>query len=111
MNDALLRDEKINVSAIKSDNDTAMKGMKQQLEANAQLRRKCIDILTYINCFKKYLSQTNSRKLKRLKKYRAFIDVIGSYEPVPAEFEAARQKEDALFNSVKMFKTNSTGEA
>ncbi len=111
VHNSLLKNEEIDASVVASDNDTIMKSMTRQLEVNALLRKKCLDVLAYIDCYNKYLGQTNIRKFKQLKEYRAFIEKISAYEPSRDAFQAARQQEEETYDPAKMFKTNSTGEA
>ena len=106
---SLLKAEQLDMSVVISDNKTIAKGMDQQLNANKCLRKKCIDLLAYIDCFIKHIKETDPRKFKTLEQFRSFIDSMTKYEPSSDEFNKARESEEQTYDPKIMFKSESTG--
>lgn len=100
IHNSLLRDEKINVSVVNSDNATIMMSMERQLDVNAQLKAKCLDVLLHIDCFNSYIGQTDIRRFKHVKQYRVFIGEMSNYVPTVAALDAVRRGDSA--NAPKM---------
>lgn len=106
---ALLKGEQLDMSVVASDNETIAKGMEQQLEVNKMLRKKCLDLLAYMDCFIEHVKQVDPRDFKSLKQYRSFIEDMAKYEPTPEEFGKAREAEEKTYDPKIMFKSQSTG--
>lgn len=107
---ALLKGERLDMSVVESDNATIARGMDQQLDANGHLRRKCLDLLAYIDCFAAYIANTDPRDFRTLEQYRMFIGNMANYEPSEGEFQKARSEEEVIYDPKVMFKSKSTGE-
>jgi len=107
---ALLKGEHIDVSIVQSDNQSVLKAMEQQFTSNNQLRKKCIDILAYINCFKTYRGKVDARAFTTLQQNRTYIEDMAAYEPTAEEYKKAWDSEDSIFDPGIMFKSKSTGD-
>lgn len=106
---SILKSEAIDVSVVESDSKTVVKGMEQQLRANTQLRKKCINLLAYIDCFKTFLNIVDTKEFRSLSQYRSYFERLAVYEPQGQELVEAVKSEDELYDPSKMFKSESTG--